>query len=203
VKNLTRGCTVIAALMAVVACQTEQEGAGGAGGAGGEMAAASMAEPGTAEYKMHGAMSAAPEALANEATLMDWPATEGGEPILLREGTNGWTCFPDIPDTPAEDPFCGDQATLAWFEAWMTRSEPNITSPGIGYMLQGGGSPSNSDPFATEPAPGEDWLKEPPHLMLFPTKGMDLSAFPTDPENGGPWVMWKGTPYEHLMVPVG
>jgi len=29
-----------------------------------------------------------------------------------------------------------------------------------------------------------------------------LDAFSTDPKNGGPWVMWKGTPYAHLMVPV-
>ena len=24
----------------------------------------------------------------------------------------------------------------------------------------------------------------------------------TDPKNGGPWVMWKGTPYAHIMAPV-
>ena len=23
-----------------------------------------------------------------------------------------------------------------------------------------------------------------------------------DPKSGGPWVMWKGTPYAHLMVRV-
>jgi hypothetical protein len=30
-----------------------------------------------------------------------------------------------------------------------------------------------------------------------------LEAFPTDPNSGGPYVMWAGTPYAHLMVPVG
>ena len=29
-----------------------------------------------------------------------------------------------------------------------------------------------------------------------------LDALPTDPNNGGPWVMWKGTKYAHIMVPV-
>jgi len=29
-----------------------------------------------------------------------------------------------------------------------------------------------------------------------------LDMYPTDPKSGGPWVMWKGTPYAHLMVPV-
>jgi hypothetical protein len=25
---------------------------------------------------------------------------------------------------------------------------------------------------------------------------------PTDSKNGGPWVMWAGTPYAHLMIPI-
>jgi hypothetical protein len=42
----------------------------------------------------------------------------------------------------------------------------------------------------------------PPHLMvLFPDPKL-LEAYSTDPGSGGPWVMWKGTPYAHLMVPV-
>ena len=27
-----------------------------------------------------------------------------------------------------------------------------------------------------------------------------LDALPTDPHAGGPFVMWKGTPYAHVMV---
>ena len=30
-----------------------------------------------------------------------------------------------------------------------------------------------------------------------------LEGYSTDPENGGPYVMWTGTPYAHLMVPIG
>jgi hypothetical protein len=29
-----------------------------------------------------------------------------------------------------------------------------------------------------------------------------LAGITTDPESGGPWVMWAGTPYAHIMVPV-
>ena len=28
-----------------------------------------------------------------------------------------------------------------------------------------------------------------------------FDALPTDPPNGGPWVMWKSTKYAHVMVP--
>jgi hypothetical protein len=29
-----------------------------------------------------------------------------------------------------------------------------------------------------------------------------LDSLPTDPHAGGAWVMWKGTPYAHIMVPL-
>ena len=31
----------------------------------------------------------------------------------------------------------------------------------------------------------------------------ELEGLSADPYNGGPFVMWKGTPYVHIMVPVG
>jgi hypothetical protein len=27
-------------------------------------------------------------------------------------------------------------------------------------------------------------------------------GLPTDPNSGGAYVMWKGTPYAHIMIPV-
>jgi hypothetical protein len=30
-----------------------------------------------------------------------------------------------------------------------------------------------------------------------------LEGIPTDPNSGGAYVMWKGTPYAHIMIPVG
>ncbi|GAA5644468.1 hypothetical protein [Vibrio proteolyticus] len=30
-----------------------------------------------------------------------------------------------------------------------------------------------------------------------------LDTLPTAPNYGGPYVMWKGKPYAHIMVPVG
>ena len=53
-----------------------------------------------------------------------------------------------------------------------------------------------------EPAPGEDWLVSPAHVMLIFPDSVDLSLFTTDPTQGEPYVMWAGTPYEHIMMPV-
>jgi hypothetical protein len=37
--------------------------------------------------------------------------------------------------------------------------------------------------------------------MILPTDVSWLDAYPTAWTKGGPWVMWKGTPYAHIMVP--
>ena len=31
---------------------------------------------------------------------------------------------------------------------------------------------------------------------------MTYEGISTDPNNGGPFVMWAGTPYAHIMVPI-
>ena len=152
--------------------------------------------------KIQNAASAAPPAVSKDATILDWPAGEGDQPVLLRKGTNEWTCFPDDPSTPGNDPMCLDKTWLQWVEAWMAKKDFKPTLPGIGYMLQGGSTASNADPFATKPAPGEKWMKEQPHVMVIVPGKLDPKAHSSDPHSGGPWIMWGGTPYEHLMVPI-
>ncbi|HSX82806.1 MAG TPA: hypothetical protein VLQ80_30125 [Candidatus Saccharimonadia bacterium] len=163
---------------------------------------ASQATMKSKKAKIQSAMSAAPKAITKDATILDYPAKEGDQPAVLRKGTNGWTCFPDDPNSPGNDPMCLDKMGMAWFEALMMKTEPKLTAPGLSYMLQGGSDASNADPFATQPPSGAHWVTSPPHLMLIPTGKLDPTIFSSDPRSGGPWIMWGGTPYEHLMVPV-
>ena len=37
---------------------------------------------------------------------------------------------------------------------------------GLMYMLEGGTDASNTDPYATTPTAGGDWVKTGPHLMV-------------------------------------
>ena len=157
--------------------------------------------PMTAEDKIDNAMSAGPALIATEATVLDWPATATGDLSELRKGTNGWTCLPNYPGSPGNDPLCVDAKAMEWFKAYMSKKEPKMTQAGIGYMLQGGSDASNTDPFAEKPAPGEDWMTAPPHIMVFSAGKLDPKVYGTE-MNGGPWIMWAGTPYEHLMIPV-
>jgi hypothetical protein len=155
-----------------------------------------------AAAKIENAMSAGPSSVSAEATILDHGLDDAGEFVVLREGSNGWYCFPDIPASPGNDPQCMDQTWLDLNYAFLAGEEPEVTAPGLEYMLQGGSDPSNGDPFATEPAPGEDWVSTPPHVMLVYPGALDLDVFTTDHESGLPYVMWAGTPYEHIMMPV-
>ncbi len=156
----------------------------------------------TAEEKIQNAMSAGPASIAKDATIIDWPTKEGEKPPVLRKGTNAWTCLPNYPATPGNDPMCLDKMWMNWLDGYMNKTAPKITAPGFAYMLQGGSDASNDDPFAEKPKPGEDWMTAPPHFMVILPDKLDTSVFSKDDHSGGPWIMFGGTPYEHLMVPV-
>ena len=147
------------------------------------------------------AMSAGPRAITSEATIMQVGAD--GSMTELRAGTNGWMCIPDDnPGAPGNAPMCVDGPWQAFLTGWMSGEPPQVDQLGVSYMLQGGPWASNEDPFATAPPEGSDWVDEPPHLMIVVPDPAMLDGFPTDYTTGGPYVMWSGTPYAHLMVPV-
>lgn len=157
---------------------------------------------GTTEWKIQNAMSGGPEKIATNATIMDWGPTPEAAPTQIRAGSNGWTCLPDMPETPANDPTCADQVWMNMFTAWAARKPFHTSVAGVAYMLQGSAHVSNTDPFKMKPDSGQEWINEPPHLMLLSTDPKSLDSLSTDPANGGPFVMWKGTPYAHVMVPI-
>ncbi len=61
---------------------------------------------------------------------------------------------------------------------------------------------SNDDPYATKPAPGHKWIDTGPHVMIFNPGAMAESYPKTAGDPKKPYVMWPGTPYQHLMIPV-
>jgi hypothetical protein len=166
------------------------------------------AAPTTNEGKIQNAMSAAPDSVSAAATIMDWPATEGGKFTELRAGTNGWVCYPSTPAATGavgQDPMCLDAEFQKWAAAWMTKKSPKLAGVGVGYMLQGDRGASITDPFAktAETAKNaQDWVVAGPHIMVTTPNVASLAALPGVPSGGIPWVMWKGTPYAHVMVPV-
>jgi hypothetical protein len=159
--------------------------------------------PMTKAQKITNAMSAAPSSVSAKATILDWPVKDGEQPPVLRAGSNGWTCFPDMPQSSGNDPMCLDAPWMKWLEAYLAHEPVAITTVGVSYMLAPGGAEgSNSDPYAMKMTPDNHWGHHAPHVMIAVPDVKSLDALPTDPKNGGPYVMWKGTPYAHIMAPV-
>lgn len=146
------------------------------------------------------AESAAPAAVGKDATII--AASADGSMRTVREGTNGFTCMADAPDTPGPDPMCADSNAMEWINAWIGHKEPPAKT-GFMYMLAGGTDASNTDPYAKAPSSANNWIKTGPHVMVVGDKAM-LASYPANPapDTTKPYVMWSGTPYAHLMVPV-
>jgi hypothetical protein len=151
--------------------------------------------------KIDSAMSAAPLAIAGDATILDYPAEAGQPFVTLRQGTNGWTCYPDRPDTPGDDPQCLDATWQAWLQAFESGNVPNVTAPGFAYKLQGGSEASSTTPYALEPSPGEEWVTTPSQIMLLLPGRLDPTMFSTTPGSDRPFIMWAGSAFEYLAIP--
>jgi hypothetical protein len=144
------------------------------------------------------ALSAAPSHIAETAKVM----TMKGE--VLKEGSGSWTCFPY--EGAGTSPMCLDPEWMRWADAWMNKKDFQATEVAFGYMLAGDmpdAGASNIDPFATAETPDNQWVVEGPHVMVLVPDSASLDGVSTDYTTGEPYVMWKGTPYAHIMVPTG
>lgn len=181
---------LFAVALLIGAC-TPSDNAGTENGATAEAteAAALLADALSASYPAHAA----------GAKVIDWQGN------VLQEGDNGFTCMPTPPPVAARGgtaPMCLDAVWLEWAQAWQNHQPFSTDRFGIAYMLAGDAGASNFDPFAEGPTDDNEWIVEGPHVMLIAPDSLLLADIPTDPANGGPYVMWRGTDFEHVMVPV-
>ena len=147
------------------------------------------------EEKIKRAMKAAPSMISDNALILDLDGS------VLRQGSNGWTCYPGVPlIADSTDPMCNDPIWQAWIKADSEGKSYTTEKIGFSYMLAGDGLVNNDDPGATDQNQGT-WIKEGPHIMLLLPKSA-LGDVPTTPAEPGPYVMWGESPMFHLMVPV-
>ena len=158
------------------------------------------------DWEIEAYTTSAPDFIGNFATVI----SASGE--VLREGSNGWTCLPFIAmpkmgfKTKNEAaPACADQNAMAWANAYLSQTEPKLENDGWIWMLHGDTGVDNFRPYSegdeknTDP---KDWIYSGAHLMLMPKDPNSLGSQTTDFTTGAPYVMMKGTPYVHLMIPV-
>ena len=167
---------------------------------------ANNSEGNSVEWEIKTYTSAAPNFIGDFATVV------GASGEILREGSNGWTCLPFIPmpkmgfKTANEAaPACADANAVAWANAYIAQSKPEIENDGWIWMKHGDTGVDNFRPYSegdkdnTDP---EDWIYSGSHLMLMPKDPASLEGVSTDFTTGAPYVMMQGTPFVHLMIPL-
>lgn len=167
-----------------------------AGPSSGAAPSASRANSAADEKLIANALSAAPLSIAKTASVMNHDGR------MLKKGSSDWVCMPDMPDVPNNTPMCLDAPWRSFIDAWMKQQKPTVTAVGFGYMMQGDMPVSNTDPFAKAPTTTNEWIANGvPHVMLLLPDPKQLQSISGDANNGGPWVMWRGTAWAHVMVP--
>jgi hypothetical protein len=171
---------------------------GGMSMSGDKPAAASMDD----KKLIDSAMQAAPGKVASGATIV--AMQPDGSMRTVRAGNNGFTCMADNPATPGPDPMCMDAAAMEWAGAWVGHKPPASGKIGLMYMLAGGTDASNTDPYATKPDASNHWVETGAHVMIVGADQAFYDMYPkdADPDTSVPYVMWPGTPYQHLMIPI-
>ena len=147
------------------------------------------------EAMIASAKSAGPASVTSKATIK---APDGK---VLQTGSNSYTCYPQ---QEIIGPMCNEAVWDALIGAMLNKESFEHNKFSVSYMLAGEGTAlgvSNSDPFATDPGASDDWVKEGPHLMIVVPDRAMLEGLSTDP-NDPVYVMWKDTPYAHIMVKI-
>jgi len=158
--------------------------------------------------------SAAPSFLAADATVLNFDPE--GMPIILREGNNGWRCLAANPRGMSDPergwknaheamPACVDGTSWVWLQAWMANEKPQLERDGFAWMLHGDMGEDNTTRMVMKKSDAKDpsqWIESGPHMMVFPQDPASLSKFTDDFTRGEPYVMFPGSDYAHLMIPV-
>jgi hypothetical protein len=149
----------------------------------------------TTQEKIARAMSAGPDNVSQSARIVDTDAQ--GNQVILREGSNGFTCMPGNPNVVGEPPMCVDAASMQWFaDAQAHKPKPTNTVPGITYMLAGATQRSDSDPHDTTSPP----ITVGPHWMIMWPFDPKTTGLPTKHKPAGAYIMFAGSPYAHVHV---
>lgn len=135
------------------------------------------------------AIAAGPKQVTDSARIEGSDAQ--GKRIVLREGTNGFTCLPGNPKVVGRPASCSNQAAQQW-SADLAAGKPAPTNKEAGFIYMESGATERSASGATVKI-GPQWMI----IWPFDPKASGLSATKKDT---GAYILWPGTPYAHLHI---
>jgi hypothetical protein len=145
--------------------------------------------------KIASALQSGPKFVTQNATVLDWPTSPGGEYRVLRAGTNGWSCLPGIAGATHDEPGCFDHAFLQFIKDSSAGRTPNVQRVGISYMYAGKWVPDKSHPAGTSHE-----FHVGPHIMILGLDQKMLQALNQDGSNGEPYANHLDGPHSELFL---
>jgi hypothetical protein len=145
------------------------------------------------------ARTAGPAAITADATILGWPEDEGGDFVVLSEGSEEWYCIVDDPNTEPVDPGCFDATWRSFVGALFTDGEPTVDRIGIAYFLLGSSVPVFDEENEDQ---GPTWVEIGPHIALIEPGAFADFDLDAAPGSGRPFLILAGTPFAHLFIPV-
>jgi hypothetical protein len=137
--------------------------------------------PITDAEKVADALRAAPNFITDDATIVDYPASKGGEFRVLRQGSTEWTCLPGpTPGSQHDDPGCFDKVFFQFVKDVLAGRPQHVERLGIAYMYTG----------HTVPGAAGGQFRVGAHIMLVSPHPEDLQGFTR--------YGWNGTYVIHL-----
>jgi hypothetical protein len=168
-----------------------------------------------APQQIAAALLAAPKELRQDATVLGYLSK--GKLVELRKGTGPMICLASNPEEKqfhvacyhrSLEPFMargralraegvtGDRVDSVRFAEARSGKLPMPPSAAMLYSLTG---PAGSFDSATGTAP----KATPLFVVYIPNATAASTGLSAEPVEGGPWIMWPGTPKAHIMLPSG
>lgn len=145
--------------------------------------------------KINRALASGPSTITKDATVADWDSDRNL--IVLRQGTNHWTCFPGNENVVGNVPMACDPQGLQWIkDAYSGIPKPTNVAPGLIYMMCGANQHSSVTPGDKTSAA----IPIGPHYMILWPFDSKRDGLPNTVRDEGAWVMFDGSPYAHLHV---
>jgi hypothetical protein len=145
--------------------------------------------------KIASALQSGPKFVTQNATVLDWPTSPGGEYRVLRAGTNGWSCLPGAPGAAHDEPGCFDRTFLQFIKDSVAGRTPNVQRVGISYMYAGKWVPNKSHATGSG-----DEFRVGPHIMVLGLDQKILQTFNQDGSNGEPYANHLDGPHAELFL---
>ncbi len=158
----------------------------------------------SAHEQIHEALSALPEALRAEATVIGYSSS--GERNMLRKGSNGMTCWADDPRPNLDEPFyvlCFPKSLETFFERNRELKESGVENRSeiLEAEIESGKLvlPAMEIRYTLRGQKFEEAL--PLTVIHVPYATAEGTGFSAQIDHFRPWLMLQGTPFAHIMIP--